>query len=330
MSGKSVHKILSALLALLVGVSVPYFLIDIGEKAYAEFAPPAVVVPLPNLGSNDADSTPMPDDSEPVPVNPNISGQYYFEGPNYQVPQTSAQAYVVGDVDTGEIIIEKNQNDVHPIASVSKLITALVAKANMDQHKPVTVSRSSIDIYGSSGGLSQGEKILVTDLYYPLLMESSNDAAEVFAEGYGYDDFINLMNKQAGDIGMASTSFFEPSGLSEKNVSTARDLFKLAGYITNEHPDIWDITRVRQYSIRGHAWGNSSQISRKVSFIGGKNGFTYEANETAVVVLNIPLEGGIRRIGITLLKSNAREVDVNALERFVAKWVGFLPKGENL
>jgi D-alanyl-D-alanine endopeptidase (penicillin-binding protein 7) len=236
----------------------------------------------------------------------------------------------VGDVDTGEIIIEKNPDAVYPIASVSKLITSLVAKANMNQHEFVTVSRSSVNMYGKSGGLSQGEKILVTDLYYPLLMESSNDAAEVFAEGYGFDEFINLMNEEARTIGMDSTSFEEPSGLSEKNVSTASDLFKLAEYITKDHPEIWDITRVRQYSIRNHAWGNSSQLARKVSFIGGKNGFTYEAHETTVVVLNIPIEGGSRRIAITLLRSDAREADVNALERFVTKWVGFLPEGGTL
>lgn len=334
MMQKKRNKAFWVIAALIVGVSVPYFLIDIGTKTYHKVAMAYFGVkeaPAPNLGSNEPEiiEAVIPT-GEHTPVNPNIKGQYYFQSPNYQVPKTSGFAYVVADVDTGEIIIEKNPDQIYPIASVSKLITALVAKAKMNQHDTVTVTRSSINMYGTSGGLAVGEKILVTDLYYPLLMESSNDAAEVFAEGYGYDDFIMLMNRQAKDIGMTNTSFFEPSGLSEKNVSTAADLFKLAEYITKEHPEIWDITRVRQYSIRNHSWGNASSISRKATFVGGKNGFTYEANETTVAVLNIPMEGGSRRIAITLLKSNAREADVNALERFVSRWVGFLPEGHEL
>ncbi len=328
-----------SIFAIIVGISVPYFVIDAGGKVYKSvsvkyFGAPGDATPisLPALGSDDADNLDIPKGSE-VLINdgPSMSdGQYYFQSPDYKIPNVNAKAYIVADVDTGEVIIEKNPDAVYPIASISKLITALVAKERMNQHEPVTVTRSSINIYGTSGGLRLGEKILVTDLYYPLLMESSNDAADVFAQGYGYDQFIKYMNAKAGELGMTSTSFFEPSGLSEKNVSSARDLQKLAGYITREYPEIWDISRVRQYSILGHSWGNASQLMRRSDFMGGKNGFTYEAHSTTVIILNIKMEGGPRRIAITLLQSDRRESDVDALARFVAKWVGFLPAGESL
>jgi len=335
-SGK--YTFIAVLVTILVGVAVPYFLIDAGVKTYkhvaVKYLGEAPAQQEVALGSDDADNVEIPKGEE-ILINdgPTISGgQYYFQSRDYRVPNTSGQAYVVADVDTGEVIIEKNADKIFPIASISKIITALVAKERMNQHESVTVSRSSIDMYGTYGGLRSGEKILITDLYYPLLMESSNDAAEVFAEGYrdGYDRFIKLMNDKAKELGMTSTSFFEPSGLSEKNVSTASDLQKLAEHVTKEHPEIWDISRVRQYSILKHSWSNGSVLARRADFIGGKNGFTYEANRTTVVVLNIKMQGGPRRIAITLLASGSRENDIDALQRFVSKWVGFLEEGHEL
>lgn len=332
------HFVIHAIIAIIVGVSVPYFLIDFGNKVYAHFvtsdAKESVPKDVSSVETNNIDKALGSDDVIPkggeLPVNPNLSGQYYFLGPNYKIPTTSGLAYVVADVDTGEVIIEKNPDMVLPIASISKLITALVAKQYMDMHSLLTVSKSSIETYGTSGGLRLGEKILATDLLYPLLMESSNDAAEVFAENYGKEEFVKLMNKKAAELGMINTSFDEPSGLSENNVSSAADLQKLVQYITKEHPEIWDISRVRQYSIAKHTWGNGSSISRKSSFIGGKNGFTYEAFSTTASVFELDIEGGKRHIAVTLLKSNARENDVDSLLRFVTKWVGFLPEGAEL
>src|SRR5690348_9781975 len=100
MTRKNIHKIFSIMIALLVGISVPYFLIDITYKAYQNAVGVAPAEVLPNLGSNDID-IPIPL-GETVPINPNTPGQYYFQGPNYQIPKTSAASYVVGDVDTGE------------------------------------------------------------------------------------------------------------------------------------------------------------------------------------------------------------------------------------
>lgn len=324
------------IIAVTVGVSVPYFLIDIGTKAYKSVASKSIkIAPERALGSDDADNIDniLVPEGQHVLVNQSqdtTSGQYYFQSQDYKVPNTSGLAYVVADVDTGEVIIEKNSSMVLPIASISKLVTAVVAKEYMNQHDTVAVSRSSIEMYGTFGRLSNGEKILITDLYYPLIMESSNDAAEVFAESFGYDGFINLMNTKVKEFGMKDTSFVEPSGLSEKNVSTASDLFKLAQNITKTYPEIWDISRVRQYSILKHTWTNGSILARRSDYIGGKNGFTYEAEQTTVVVLNLAMDGGPRRVAITLLKSSGRERDVDALARFISKWVGYLPTGQSL
>ncbi len=333
------HQIVHGFIAVVFGISVPYFLIDFSHRVYRYFVPLPVqatnVAPFVNQGSNDvATTTEDTTTSNGVQeiINPEQKGQYYFTGSNYKIPTVSADAYVVADIDTGEVIIDKNPDKIYPIASVSKLITAVVAKENMDQTAAVTVNRSSIETYGTSGGLREGEKIRVSDLYYPLLMESSNDAAVVFAYGYpdGYDAFVKKMNDTVAFLGMAETTFVEPSGLSEKNVSSAKDLQILMRYITKKHPDIWDITRVKQYSILNHTWGDGSSIAKKSTFIGGKNGFTYEAHTTTASLFTLPVEGGTRRIAISLLMSDSREADVDALIRFVTKWVGYLPEGAKL
>ncbi len=340
------HFVMHSIVAIVVGISVPYFFIDFGLKVYHKFTIASgsdsnVMSEQGNSDVGGANQKPQgSDDSSNIqdeiplggetPINPDTKGQYYFLGPNYKIPKTSALSYVVADVDTGEIIVEKNQDIVLPIASISKLVTTLVAMRYIDLHKPLTITKSSIEMYGTFGGLRLGEKILGSDLLYPLLMESSNDAAEVFAENYGYDEFIKLMNQIAKEIGMSNSSFVEPSGLSEKNVSTAADLQKLVQYITKKHPEIWDISRVKQYSILNHSWANGSYISRKSSFIGGKNGFTYEAFSTTASLFGLDIPGGKRRVSITLLKSNARENDVDLLLRFVTKWVGYLPQGQEL
>lgn len=337
------HFIIHSIISIVVGVSVPYFLIDFGTKVYHKFtsAPDLEAKIMESqkiansnnevpLGSDEVIDIEEVPEGEGMLVNPELKGQYYFLGPNYKIPTTSGLAYVVADVDTGEVIIEKNSSMIMPIASISKLVTSVVAKESMDMHSFLTVTKSSIATYGSSGGLRAGEKILAAELLYPLLMESSNDAAEVFAENYGKEEFVELMNKKVKELGMNDTSFAEPSGLSEKNVSSTRDLQILIQYITKKYPELWDISRVRQYSILKHTWGNASSISRKASFIGGKNGFTYEAFSTTASLFILDIEGGSRRIAITLLKSNNRENDVDVLLRFVTKWVGYLPEGEEL
>ena len=270
-----------------------------------------------NMGSDDKN---IVDPSAPV-----VDGQYYFQREDYRLPRTSALAYLAADIDTGEIIIEKNPKMVLPIASVSKLVTALVSKDVLNQRKPITVSRSSIDTYGTMGGLNTGEKILVTDLLYPLLIESSNDAAEVLAGAYGRKEFVAKMNAKVKELEMPDTAFGDPSGLSPENVSNSRDLFTLAKHIDKDHPELWDITRIRDFAILKHNWVNANALSRRLSFIGGKNGYTTEAARTTVSVFEIGIEKQKRKIVIVILKSNDREGDVDAIIRFLEREVGFLP-----
>ncbi|MCF7865159.1 MAG: hypothetical protein K9M11_01480 [Candidatus Pacebacteria bacterium] len=237
-------------------------------------------------------------------------------------PKLTSTSYLVADLLTGEIIYDKNEGLVAPIASVSKLMTAVIALENLDMQKIAVVSRDAYNTYGGEGELLLGEKIKLYDLMHPLLMESSNDGAEVLAEAYngGRDAFMVLMNKKAAELGMHNTYYEDPSGLNPKNVSSVEDLLKLGRFIYQKHPSIFDMTHVRQYSILKHTWFNKNRFLTYDTFIGGKNGYIDEAKKTTVSIFDVTMaKGGKRPVVIVLLKSDDREGDAVKLINFLKK-----------
>lgn len=264
---------------------------------------------------------------------PNFTPSVHFKAiDNLPTLKLSAQSYVVADAETGEVILESEADKVYPIASVTKFLTAIVSRENIDANHLAVVSKNSFNTYGSEGGLASGEKIKVSDLYYPLLIESSNDAAEVLADDFGREEFLRLLNAKAGLLQMTSTSFSDPSGLSPLNVSSAHDLTKLALYIYKDYQDLLDITRVKQYSILGHTWVNKNLFLAYPNFIGGKNGFINEAKKTTVSYFKVFFRGiekdskAIDRpIVVVLLRSNERDRDTALLLAYVARNIKYIP-----
>jgi hypothetical protein len=237
-------------------------------------------------------------------------------------PKLSSRSYLAADLYTGEIIFEQNDSLIAPIASVSKLMTAVIAEENMDMQKIAIVSRDSYNTYGAQGNLLLGEKIKVYDLMYPLLMESSNDAAEVLADAYdkGHEAFLALMNKKAAELGMNDTYYEDPSGLNPKNVSSVHDLLKLGRYVYQKHPNLYSMTRVRQYSILKHTWFNQNRYLNYDTFLGGKNGYIDEAKKTTVSIFDVTMaRGGKRPVVIVILKSDDREGDAVKIINFLKK-----------
>jgi poly-gamma-glutamate synthesis protein (capsule biosynthesis protein) len=251
----------------------------------------------------------------------NTGTKYFYTNKNSKIkPKISAIAYVVGDLNTGEVILAKDQDRKLPIASTSKLMTALVAKENGDASTVATVSKKAVSAEGQNGNLRVGEKIKTSDLIYPLLLESSNDAAEALAEHFGRDNFLSKMNARALSLNMSSTSYEDPSGLSSNNKSTAADLFRLAGYLKNQKEDLLSITTKKSFSNKKHSWSNISQFLGNNSYVGGKSGFTNEAQQTVVSIFNLPLgEKGVRPIAITLLGSPDRQKDVDSILKYLKK-----------
>ncbi|PIZ86094.1 hypothetical protein COX94_01160, partial [Candidatus Nomurabacteria bacterium CG_4_10_14_0_2_um_filter_33_9] len=238
---------------------------------------------------------------------------FYFIKDQNKKPKVSASAYLVGDLDTGEIILTKNQEKEFPLASVSKLMTAYVATELMDENNIAQVSKKALSTYGENGNFKIGEKIKISDLIYPLLLESSNDAAEIIAEYFDRDTFIKKMNQAVEKIELSKTFFDDPSGLSEKNKSTVFDMFKLAGYLNQKNPDLFKTTTNRSYSNKKHNWFSNNQFLREEGYLGGKSGYTDPALQTVISLFSVPLsETGTRNIAITLLQSKDRYKDVES------------------
>ena len=280
-------------------------------------------------GSNDSLNVTQTDRAIATAQTATSTGQYYFLNEKNKSPRVSALAYAVADLDTGQTIISKNADMVLLPASVTKLLTSVIAEENMDQHQMLTVSSSALSPINTEGELAPGQKLLLTDILYPLLMESSNDAAEVIARNYkeGRTAYIDKMNKKALDIGMTNTSFVEPSGVSHQNSTTANDMLKLGFYIWKNHQDILDVTRVKQFAISGHIWLNGNHMMLLKTFLGGKNGFTDAAGETTLTFLNVQIGKFKKNIVLTILKSSDRKADADILLRFIENNMSYSETG---
>jgi len=262
--------------------------------------------------------------NEGVDTEENVS--YYFVD-NTPATKISSEGYIVADADTGRIILEHNSDEVFSIASITKMITAMIAKDNIPVRTLATVSKSSYDTYGSEGGLGMGEQILIGDLFYPLLLESSNDAAELMAESFGREPFIALLNQKALAIGMEKTFFEDSSGLSPENISTVADLLRMSLHFRLYYPELLNITRVKEYAIVGHAWTNKNKFLSYPNFLGGKNGFITEAKQTSVSFFNVyfrsdtkNLKAKQRNIVVIVLRSKDRDADVAQLLTHITKY----------
>jgi len=137
-------------------------------------------------------------------------------------PFVTAQGIYIADLPSFTPVMELNAKEKFLPASTSKIITALVAYDVYKQDDIVTVRNPIQD--GQVMGLHAGEKITVENLMYGLLIHSGNDAAYAIAENYGYDKFIDLMNKKARALHMKDSSFKNPAGLADNNYSTPFDL----------------------------------------------------------------------------------------------------------
>lgn len=155
----------------------------------------------------------------------------------YPIPAKalSAESAAVIDVETDRILYEKNADVPQRIASLTKIMTAIVAIENGNLDDIVTVSKSAYGVEGSSIYLRLGEKLTLHDLLYGIMLRSGNDAATAIAEHVGgsIDGFVELMNAKAHELGMPQTAFINPHGLDERkgsNFSTAHDMAILTAY----------------------------------------------------------------------------------------------------
>lgn len=146
---------------------------------------------------------------------------------NVYLPQIGGRSAILLEANSGRILYANNANTKLPIASTTKIMTALLAIENGDLGQKVRIKSNSVGIEGSSIYLASGEEVTLRDLVYGLMLRSGNDAAVAIANHIGgsVDEFAKLMNKRAKEIGANNTHFTNPHGLHDDNhYSTAYDL----------------------------------------------------------------------------------------------------------
>jgi len=202
----------------------------------------------------------------------------------------SATSITVMDTDTGRVLYSKNQNEERLIASITKIMTAIVAIESGKLNDVVVVDDSILKAYGSGIYIEIGEQIKLEDLVYGLMLRSGNDAALMIAKyvSGSVEDFAKNMNDKAEKIGMKNTKFFNPHGLDEEteNVSTSYDMALLTSYAM-QNEVYKKIAGTKSYKVttdkKTYVWKNKNKLMFDYEYAtGGKTGFTKKARRTLV------------------------------------------------
>ena len=208
----------------------------------------------------------------------------------YAEPLVSAEQAIMMDQDSGLILYNKNMDNPQLIASITKVMTAIIAIEQGDLSDQVKVSQEAILAEGSSIYLTEGESMTLEDLLYGLMLRSGNDAALTIAEHIGGSEegFVYLMNEKVNWLGLEQTSFANPHGLdAENHYSTAHDIAKLMRYAMNNET-FAEINRARSYQAksRSYQWYNKNKLLTHYypHTIAGKTGYTKAAGRTLVSV----------------------------------------------
>lgn len=220
-----------------------------------------------------------------------------------QALDTSAKSAVLIDMDTKRILYGKNINEQRSVASISKIMTAILAIESGKMDDEVVIGDEIEKSYGSGIYIEKGEKLTLRDLVYGLMLRSGNDASYAIANYVAKDNFVELMNKKAHEIGMLNTLFTNPNGLDEEsgNYSTSYDMAILTSYAM-KNDEYKKIVSTKKYIVKTnkkkYEWINKNKLLFRLDYItGGKTGFTNKARRTLVTTAN---KNNINLVAVTL------------------------------
>lgn len=245
-----------------------------------------------------------------------------------------ARSYVVMEQNSGNILESKDCNLRRSVASVSKIMTAILAIESDNLFNAVTVGDEINTIVGSSLYLAEGTKVNIIELVYGLLLRSGNDAAVTIAKNIGgsIEDFVVMMNNKANEIGIKNTVFSNPSGLDmydDGNISTSYDLALLMRYCMNNET-FREINKTQTFksSIKG-TWSNKHKLIQNYEYaIGGKTGYTKKAKRTLITSAR---KDDLELIVVTLDCGSDFAFHKAKFEQYFANYtyLSFLNKGTN-
>ena len=200
------------------------------------------------------------------------------------------KSVVLMDLDSGRILYQKNKDEKRLVASISKIMTAVIALENGSLDDIVEIKEDVLKMYGSNIYVSPGDKLTLRDLLYGLILRSGNDAALSIALHIGKteENFVKMMNKKAKEIGMNNTFYENPHGLDEetRNYTTASDMAKLSRYAykIDEYRKISSTKKwIVQANNKTDIWYNRNKLLFRYKYAtGGKTGYTPKAGRTLV------------------------------------------------
>jgi D-alanyl-D-alanine carboxypeptidase (penicillin-binding protein 5/6) len=227
----------------------------------------------------------------------------------------SASSAILVNFDTGEIVYQKDAKKEQPVASIAKVMTALVALEAKSPDVVFTVSAKAAGVGEDSMGLTEGEQVSLNELLYGLMLPSGNDAAVTIAEGTSgtEDAFVTQMNSEARDLGMKDTKFINASGLDEdgrEQYSTAYDLVVLTHYAWSNFPLFRQVASTEHITIDANAdhkvldlYNQTNLLTTYPGVQGIKPGFTWNAGWC---LLTYAENNNVRLVGVILGSGDRR------------------------
>lgn len=248
--------------------------------------------------------------------------------PQLNILADSALSLRINSEGKKNILFGKNADTVLPIASLTKLMTALVILENpkdFEFSEVIAISKKASEQGNAPnfGSLKEGEKYTLDKLFELMLVYSSNDAAYALSEIIGTDEFIAKMNNKAADLGMENTNFVNPTGLDpdtialDVNRSTAIDIAILTQYISENHPSIFEysLNPNSHYSIENGITKLSLKEDQRI--VGGKTGFT----KTALGCIAFVFEDSQgNKFFNVILRAENEETRISEMQRLV-DWI---------
>src|ERR1035437_3385076 len=293
----------SVLSAVITGIVIAFCIIGVSHVIFSRKMSAPVVVDTSGINEEE----------------PNSTANFLIEPIEVGTPHTprgiGAYTYFVRDIASSTVLYEKNSERALPIASLTKLVTAVVAENVFDRNAKIKVTPAALSIEGNSCHFRMDESFTVPEMLHPLLMVSSNDAAEAIAQAYkpSRQAFVRAMNTWVYSIGAYHTYFSDPSGLSPKNISSADDISVILEWIYKNRPELVDILRMKSYALRTHVWINEAHFLNLSSYIAGKNSYIPEAKETAVGIFSVK----DRLYSVAVLGTKNRDKDVLELLQWI-------------
>lgn len=210
------------------------------------------------------------------------------------VPDIRAEAAIIYNPDTGEILWEENAQNQRSIASITKVMTTLVfLEDNPDLNRTVTIDRGDVRA-ASVTYLRTNEQLTLDDVLHLTLIASDNAAARTLARysSRGPAGFVLRMNEKAAELGLQSTEYHDPSGLSADNLSSAYDMARLIAYAGSD-PRLAGIMRTPEFEVRTNRrkltiHNTNKLVGGDLDVRGGKTGFIGKAGYCVATLLQIP------------------------------------------